>query len=74
MNKIMKPIAIAVKIAASTLNRRLFFSFISAMLKVEVKSNRITMKLIDKISPIGDIIKVYYNQDYYSFGFIMIEI
>jgi len=69
MKKIIKQIAITVKIAASILNTRLCLSFISARLKVEIKSSRIMAKLIDNTSPIVDIIKVYSLEDYYSFGF-----
>ena len=58
MNNTIKPTATAVKIAASIVNRCLLFSSMSAMLKVVVKSSKTTIKLMDRISPIGVIIKV----------------
>jgi hypothetical protein len=69
----MKPTAMAVKIAARRLNTRRCFSFISAMLKVAVRSIKTTIKLIDMASARGVIMRVYFIQDYYSFGFIMIK-
>jgi len=70
----MKPTAMAIKIAARMLNMRRFFSFISAMLKIVVNNIRTTTKLIDNTSARGDMMKLYFIQDYYTFGFIMIEL
>jgi len=70
----MKPTAIAVKIAARRLNMRRCFSFISAMLNVVVNNIRTTIKLIDNASARSVMMKLYFNQDYYTFGFIIIKI